>query len=61
MAKDGMEPSGLQFCDQGYHADAEKISRLQGVLVMPVPDLDPFAAIAKGADKDGYRDRAVRY
>jgi hypothetical protein len=61
MAKDGMEPSGLQFCDQGYHADAEKISRVVGVLMMPMPDLDPFAGIAKGGDMDGYHDRPDRY
>ena len=32
-----------------------------GVLVMPVPDLGELAGIAKGARKDGYRDRKDRY
>ena len=29
--------------------------------VMPVPELDQLAGIAKGARKDGYRDRKDRY
>ncbi|MBC7380451.1 MAG: AbrB/MazE/SpoVT family DNA-binding domain-containing protein [Burkholderiaceae bacterium] len=32
----------------------------KGVLVMPVPALDDLAGIAKGARKDGYRDRKDR-
>jgi AbrB family looped-hinge helix DNA binding protein len=32
-----------------------------GVLVMPVPKLSQLAGIAKGARKDGYRDRKDRY
>ena len=32
-----------------------------GVLVMPVPELAELAGIAKGARKDGYRDREDRY
>ena len=31
-----------------------------GVLVMPVPELNQLAGIAKGANKDGYRDREDR-
>lgn len=37
------------------------IPRGKGVLVMPVPKLDELAGIAKGARKDGYRDRKDRY
>lgn len=33
----------------------------KGVLVMPVPSLGQLAGIAKGANKDGYRDRKDRY
>ena len=33
----------------------------KGVLVMPVPPLAELAGIAKGARKDGYRDRKDRY
>jgi uncharacterized protein (DUF433 family) len=33
----------------------------KGVLVMPVPELDQLAGIAKGARKDGYRDRTDRH
>ena len=32
----------------------------KGVLVMPVPALGDLAGIAKGARKDGYRDRKDR-
>lgn len=32
-----------------------------GVLVMPVPELQQLAGIAKGARKEGYRDREDRY
>jgi len=32
-----------------------------GVLLMPVPELDELAGIAKGANKDSYRDRGDRY
>lgn len=32
-----------------------------GVLVMPVPELAELAGIAKGACKNGYRDRKDRY
>jgi hypothetical protein len=31
------------------------------VLVMPVPELEQLAGIAKGARKDGHRDRKDRY
>jgi bifunctional DNA-binding transcriptional regulator/antitoxin component of YhaV-PrlF toxin-antitoxin module len=31
-----------------------------GVLVMPVPELNQLAGIAKGANKDDYRDRKER-
>lgn len=37
------------------------IPRGKGVLVMPVPDLDQLAGIAKGARKGDYRDREDRY
>jgi AbrB family looped-hinge helix DNA binding protein len=33
----------------------------KGVLVMPVPELEQLAGIAKGARKSGYRDRKDRY
>lgn len=32
----------------------------KGVLLMPVPELEQLAGIAKGARKDGYRDREDR-
>lgn len=31
------------------------------VLVMPVPERDQLAGIARGAGTDGYRDRKDRY
>lgn len=37
------------------------IPKGKGVLVIPVPELDQLAGIAKGARKDGYRDRKDRY
>jgi len=38
------------------------IPKGKGVLVMPVPELDQLAGIAKEArDKTGYRDRKDRY
>jgi hypothetical protein len=37
------------------------IPKGKGVLVMPVPELDDLAGIAKGVRKDGYRDRKDRY
>jgi AbrB family looped-hinge helix DNA binding protein len=33
----------------------------KGVLVMPVPELDDLAGIAKGARTTGYRDRKDRF
>lgn len=33
----------------------------KGVLVMPVPQLEQLAGIAKGARTDDYRDRRDRY
>lgn len=33
----------------------------KGVLLMPVPDLEQLAGIAKGARASGYRDRTDRY
>ena len=33
----------------------------KGVLLMPVPALEQLAGIAKGATKDGWRDRQDRY
>ena len=32
-----------------------------GVLMLPVPALEPLAGIAKGAKSTGYRDREDRY
>lgn len=37
------------------------IPKGKGVLVMPVPELDQLAGIAKGARADDYRDRKDRY
>ncbi|MBJ7262607.1 MAG: AbrB/MazE/SpoVT family DNA-binding domain-containing protein [Burkholderiaceae bacterium] len=37
------------------------ISKGNGVLVIPVPELSQLAGIAKGASKDNYRDRGDRY
>jgi AbrB family looped-hinge helix DNA binding protein len=37
------------------------IPKGRGVLVMPVPEFNQLAGIAKGARKDGYRDRKDRY
>ncbi|MBO9642780.1 MAG: AbrB/MazE/SpoVT family DNA-binding domain-containing protein [Pseudacidovorax sp.] len=37
------------------------IPKGKGVLVMPVPELEQLAGIAKGARKDDYRDREDRY
>lgn len=37
------------------------IPKGKGVLVMPVPELDQLAGIAKGARKGDYRDRRDRY
>ena len=32
-----------------------------GVILMPVPELDDLIGITKGANKEGYRDRKDRY
>jgi AbrB family looped-hinge helix DNA binding protein len=37
------------------------IPKGKGVLIMPVPELQQLAGIAKGALKDRYRDRKDRY
>ena len=37
------------------------IPKGKGVLVMPVPERDQLAGIAKGARCDDYRDREDRY
>ena len=37
------------------------IPKGKGVLVMPVPELEELAGIARGASKDDYRDREDRY
>jgi len=37
------------------------IPKGKGVLIMPLPELAHLAGIAKGADKDNYRDREDRY
>ncbi|MDR0203974.1 MAG: AbrB/MazE/SpoVT family DNA-binding domain-containing protein [Delftia acidovorans] len=36
------------------------IPKGKGVLLMPVPELEQLAGIAKGARKNGYRDREDR-
>lgn len=36
------------------------IPKGKGVLVMPVPELDRLAGLAKGAKREGYRDRKDR-
>ena len=36
------------------------IPKGKGVLLMPVPELEQLAGIAKGARKDDYRDREDR-
>ena len=36
------------------------IPKGHGVLMVPVPDPEELAGIARGADPDGYRDRADR-
>ncbi len=48
---------------QHWHAGQEFvfIPKGRGVLVMPVPEFDELAGIAKGADTHGYRDRKDRY
>ena len=49
--------------EQNWQAGQEFvfIPKGKGVLVMPVPELEQLAGIAKGADKDGYRDREDRH
>lgn len=37
------------------------IPKGKGVLVTPVPTMDELSGIARGADKDGYRDHTDRY
>jgi AbrB family looped-hinge helix DNA binding protein len=37
------------------------IPKGKGVLVIPVPELEQLAGIAKDARKDNYRDRQDRY
>jgi AbrB family looped-hinge helix DNA binding protein len=37
------------------------IPKGKGVLLMPVPELADLQGIAKGANKEGYRDRKDRY
>lgn len=37
------------------------IPKGKGVLVMPVPELEELAGIAKGANKGDYRDREDRF
>ena len=36
------------------------ITKGKGVMLMPVPELEQLAGIAKGARTDGYRDREDR-
>ncbi len=49
--------------EQGWQAGQEFvfIPKGKGVLMIPVPELDQLAGIAKGACKDDYRDREDRY
>ena len=48
-----------------YHWEAGQefvfIPKGKGVLVMPVPELNQLASIAKGANKENYRERKDRY
>ena len=37
------------------------IPKGKGVLVMPVPELQQLAGLAKGAKRHGYRDRKDRF
>jgi len=37
------------------------IPKGKGVLIMPVPELNQLAGIAKGANKKNYRERKDRY
>ena len=37
------------------------IPKGKGVLLIPVPELEQLAGIAKGASTDSYRDRKDRY
>ncbi|MDQ2140388.1 AbrB/MazE/SpoVT family DNA-binding domain-containing protein [Alcaligenaceae bacterium A4P071] len=37
------------------------IPKGDGVLLMPVPELDDLAGIARGADRADYRDRKDRF
>lgn len=37
------------------------IPKGNGVLVMPVPELEQLAGLARGANKNNYRDRKDRY
>ncbi|MDR0843525.1 MAG: AbrB/MazE/SpoVT family DNA-binding domain-containing protein [Acidobacteriota bacterium] len=37
------------------------IPKGEGVLLMPVPELEQLAGIARGADGSGYRDRGDRF
>ncbi|MGY0559516.1 AbrB/MazE/SpoVT family DNA-binding domain-containing protein [Luteimonas sp. A277] len=49
--------------EQNWEAGQEFvfIPKGKGVLVIPVPELEQLAGIAKGARTDGYRDRGDRY
>jgi AbrB family looped-hinge helix DNA binding protein len=49
--------------EQNWEAGQEFvfIPKGTGVLLMPVPELGRLAGIAKGASKEGYRDRKDRY
>jgi AbrB family looped-hinge helix DNA binding protein len=49
--------------DQHWEAGQEFvfIPKGQGVLLMPVPERDQLAGIAKGARTTGYRDRGDRF
>lgn len=49
--------------ERGWKAGQEFvfIPKGRGVLVMPVPERDELAGIARGARTDDYRDRCDRY
>jgi AbrB family looped-hinge helix DNA binding protein len=54
-----------KFVREEQHWDAGQefvfIPKDKGVLLMPAPELDQLAGIAKGARKEDFRDREDRY
>jgi len=53
-----LRPTGATYPNQ---RTTQFIPKGKGVLVMPVPEFEQLAGIAKGARKDDYRDREDRY